>query len=168
MATTIAVPIDLRNPRISSLGGNAFYTVLGLTAWDAGAWSFVKDVEGRVYGVAPVPKNVSAVPNARITLMLGANAAAGVTRMKVATKAIADGESLNPAALTAEASQDVAVPATARLRKDVTFPAAGALAEAIVADDLVLVEITHEGTHANDTLAVNTELYEAFLVLDVG
>lgn len=164
---TVRVPIDLRNPRVATLAGNAFWSVLGLTAWDAGRWEFVKDVEGRTYGVVPVPKNVAVTPAPKIVLSIAANATAGVTRLRVATKAIADAESLNPASLTAEPEQDITVPATARLRKDVTFPTTGNLSEAVAADDLIVVEIAHMGAHANDTLAVNTELYAAFLQVDI-
>jgi hypothetical protein len=138
-----------------------------LTAWDAGHWEFVKDVEGRVYGTVAIPHNVAGTPAAKIVLALGANATSGVTRMTVGTKAVADGESLNPASFTAESAIDTTVPATARLRKDVTHPAAGALSETVAADDILIVEITHNGDHTNDTLAVNTELYSAWLQIDV-
>jgi hypothetical protein len=165
--TTIRIPIDLRNPRVATLGGNAFFTVGALTAWDAARWEFVKDVEGRIYGVVPVPKNVAGTPAGKIILDIAASATSEVTRLTVATKAVADAESLNPAALTAETAQDITTPGTARLRKTVTFPAAGSLTEALAADDLLIVEITHNGNHANDTLTVNTELYAAFLQVDI-
>lgn len=164
---TIRVPIDLRNPIVSSLAGNSFFIVTGLTAWDAGHWEFAQDVDGKIYGIATVPKNVSATPNAKIVLAIAANATTGVTRLQVKTKAVADTESLNPAALTAETAQDITVPATARLRKDVTFPSTGNLTETVSADDILIVEVFHEGSHVNDTLAANTELYEAWLQVDI-
>lgn len=165
-AVTVRVPIDLRNPRVTTLAGNSFFTVEGLTAWDAGRWEFVKDVEGRIYGVVAVPKDVKATANAKIILAIGANATSGVTRLQVSTKAIADAESMNPSSLTAETAQDITVPGTARLRKDVTFPSSGSLGETVAADDLLLVEITHLGAHANDTLNAATEFYSAFLQID--
>jgi hypothetical protein len=71
--------------------------------------------------------------------------------------------------LTGETAQDITVPATARLRKDVTFPSAGSLTETVAADDILIVEVFHEGAHANDTLtAANLELYDAWLQIDVG
>jgi hypothetical protein len=160
---TIRVPIDLRNPRVSTLAGNSFFTVVGLTDWDGGHWEFLKDVEGKIYGVVPVPKNLHGTPNAKIVLTLAANATSGVTRMQVGTFPPADAESLNPGALTDETAQDITVPGTARLRKDVSFT----LTNAPVADDLLIVEIFHDGDHANDTLAVNTELWLAQLEVDV-
>jgi hypothetical protein len=160
---TIRVPVEFRNPRVSSLGGNCFWTVAGLTDWDAGHWEFVKDVEGKLYGVVAVPANLHGTPNAKIILLLAANATTGVTRMQVGTKDVAGGESLNPASLVDETAQDVTVPATARLREDVTFT----LTNAPAANDLLLVEVFHDGDHANDTLAVNTELYAALLEVDV-
>ena len=163
----VRLPIDLRNPRVATLAGNSFFTVAGLTAGDFGYWQFVKDVEGRIYGVVAIPKNVAATPNAKVVLVTSANATTGVTRLQVSTKAIADGASLNPASLTAEPAQDITVPSTARLRKDVTFPSTGSLTGTVAADGLLLVEITHLGAHVNDTLAVNTELWVAYLQIEV-
>jgi hypothetical protein len=160
---TVKIPIDLRNPRVSSLAGNSFFTVKGLTAWDAGCWEFVKDVDGKVYGIVTIPKTIAVTPNAKIVLLIAANATTGVTRLSVASKDIADAESINPASLTAETAQDITVPTTARLRKDVTFT----MTDTPVADDIKIVEIFHEGAHANDTLAVNTELLAAYLEINV-
>ena len=67
--------------------------------------------------------------------------------------------------ITSDTAQDITVPGTARLTKEVTFTV-GDLAN-IAANDLLIVEILHEGTHANDTLAVNTELLEAYLRVDL-
>jgi hypothetical protein len=146
---------------VSSLAGNAFYSVLGLTDWDAGHWEFVKDVDGKVYGVVRVPPAYAS--GGVIRLAIAANATSGVTRLGVGTKAVADGESLNPGALTDETKQDITVPGTAYLRKDVTFT----LTETLAADDLLLVEIFHNGDSSNgggnDTLAVNTLLLGAWL-----
>jgi hypothetical protein len=168
VATTVRVPVDLRNARVSSLAGNSFWTVRGLTAWDAGHWEFAQDVDGKAYGVVTLPKNLAGTPNAKLVLAVAANATTGVTRLQVSTKAIADTESLNPATLTAETAQDITVPGTARLRKDVTFPTSGSLGEAVAADDLLVVEFFHVGSHANDTLATQTELYSAWLQCDVA
>ena len=167
LAGSVRLPIDLRNPRVTTLAGNSFFTVTGLTAGDFGYWQFVKDVEGRLYGVVAIPKNVAGTPSAKVVLVTSANATTGVTRLQVSTKAIADGESLNPASLTAETAQDITVPSTARLRKDVTFPSTGSLTEMVAADELLLVEIAHLGAHVNDSLSVNTELWAAFLQVDV-
>lgn len=166
MATTIRIPIDLRNPRVSSLGGNSFWNVLGLTNVDFGIWEFVKDVDGKIYGVVPVPTNLDGTPAPAIILIVGANATSGVTRLNVSTKSVAkDAESYN-VSLTADTAQDITVPGTARLTKEVIFTV-GDLTN-IVADDLLVVELFHEGSHGNDTLAVNTELVEAFLRVDIS
>lgn len=155
----VRVPLDLRTPRVSTLAGNAFWTVVGLTDWDAARWEFVPAVDGKLYGVVQIPQSLAAAPAPAIGLAVAANAAAGVTRISVATLPVADTESFNPAALIDEAAQDVVVPGTAYLRKDVTF----ALTPGIVAGDLLLVEVFHEGAHVNDTLAVNTLLFDAWL-----
>jgi hypothetical protein len=150
------VPIELTTPRLTSLQDNCFWTVLGLTDWDAGHWEFLKDVEGKLYGQVAVPDNYTS--GGVIRLLVAANATSGVTRLQVGTKAVADGESLNPT-LTDETAQDITVPGTAYLRKDVTFT----LTETLADKDLLLVEVFHDGDHANDTLNANTLLFGAWL-----
>lgn len=154
-ATTPPVPVDLHTPRATTLAGNSFWTVTGMTDYDWGHWEFVKDVDGKLYGHALVP---SGKTTATLRLLVAANATSGVTRLNVGYSPIADAESLNPSALTDSTAQDITVPATAYLRKDVTFSLTG-----LAGADIVLVEIFHEGTHANDTLAVNTLLLGAWL-----
>lgn len=153
--TPPVIPVSLTTPRASSLAGNSFWTVAGMTDWDMGHWEFVKDVDGKVYGTVLVP---SGATTATLRLAIAANATSGVTRLNVGYAPIADAESLNPASLTDGTAQDITVPATAYLRKDVTFSLTG-----LAGADLVIVEIFHEGSHANDTLAVNTLLLGAWL-----
>lgn len=155
-AGTKAYAIQLLNPRTSTLAGNSFFSVLALSDWDAGHWEFLQDVEGKIYGIVRVPPSYAS--GGAIKLEIGANATTGVTRLQVGTKAVADGESMNPT-LTDETAQDITVPGTAYLRKAVSFT----LTESLAASDLLLVEIFHDGDHANDTLAVNTILWGAWL-----
>lgn len=159
---TIHVPVNLTNPRVSSLAGNAFFSILALTNWDAGHWEFVKDVDGKVYGTVEVPPNITGTPNAALILVTAYNATSGIARWSVKSKDPADGETLN-ASFTSETAQDITVPATAYLRKDVTF----ILTNAPAGSDLLLVEVFHEGAHANDTVAVNSLVFGAFLRVDV-
>ena len=162
---TWRIPIDLQNPRITSLSGNCFPDVVALANIDKFMWKFVLDVDGKLYGQVQVPSNLAGTPAAAIVLVIGANDTSGVTRLNVATKSLStDGESYN-ATLTSDTAQDITVPATARLTKEVTFTV-GDLAN-IAANDLLLVEILHEGSHANDTLAVNTELVAAYFRVDL-
>ena len=153
-----AYAVHLSTPRATSLAGNSFWMVQGLTDWDAGHWEFTKDVDGKVYGQVLVPPSYSS--GGTLRLAVAANATTGVTRLGVGTKAIADTESFNPT-LTDETKQDITVPGTAYLRKDVTFT----LTETLAARDVLVVEIFHEGSHVNDTLAVNTLLMGAWLEL---
>jgi hypothetical protein len=162
-AATTRVPIQLHTPRASSLAGNSFWSVLGLTNYDLGHWEFLKDVEGYVYGSVIVPTNVAATPNAKVILLIAANATTGVTRLQVATAPPADGETVN-ASFTTETAQDITVPGTAYLRKDVEFD----LTNDPAAEDLLLVSVFHDGDHANDTLAVNTLLLGAYLEVDIA
>lgn len=157
------IQLSLHTPGLTANAGNAFWTTAALTAWDAGHWEFVKDVVGDVFGIVALPHTISATPNAKIILELAANATTGVTTMGVATKAVADGESLNPSSLTAESDIDVTVPATAYLRKEVQF----SLTETVAADDILIVRVRHNGTAGNDTLAVNTLLLAAYFQVDL-
>lgn len=138
-------------PATGTDAGNAFWTVAGLSQWEAGHYEFVKDVSGRLHGLFKAGGSLT-----NVVLSLGANATSGITRMHVHVTPVGDGESLNPGATALTVTQDVTVPGTARQRKDVTFNVSAA---GVAAGDLVILQIRHEGTHANDTLAVNTELY---------
>lgn len=164
---TIRVPIDLRNPRVTSLAGNAFFTVEGLTAWDAGRWEMVDALESRIYGVVAVPKNLAGTPAGKIILSCATTATAEQYRLEVKVKAVADAESLNPASLTDIETIDVTAAGTARLRKDTTFPASGSMSETLTADDLLIVEIIRHGEHANDDIVAPLYLYAAFLQIDL-
>jgi len=116
--------------------------------------AFLKDVDGSWYGKVYVPADYSSTP--KIILRILANATSGVTRLNVHTHAKTDSESVD-ASLTSETAQDITVPATAYMLKDVTFT----LASSPAAGDSLTVRVQHEGNHANDTLAVDTLLYDA-------
>jgi len=166
MVATIQIPIDLRDPRVTTLAGNAGWTVVGLTAHDVGVWQFVKDVEGKVYGVVRLPVNIAGTPNAKIKLVIMANATSGVTSLDIGHKAVqtkAPAESLNPASLTYIGVQHITVPATAYNALEVSFT----VSESLATEDELLVEIFHDGDHASDTLAVNTLLFDALLEIDI-
>ena len=164
MPTTVRVPIDLRSPGFTINAGNAFWLPIGLTAHDLGAWQFLNDVDGSVFGIGYVPTNIDASPAAKVVLILAANATAGITSMNVLTSAIAkDAESMNPGSLTGVGIVDITVPGTAYNTKEQIYT----LATQPTADDLLIVEIFHNGVTANDTLAVNTILVAAFLEIDL-
>jgi hypothetical protein len=149
--------VELRNPQQSANPGNVWPTVETLTAWEAWHWQFLKDVDGKLFGIVRVGVGYSAP---KIRLVCFWNATTGVARLSIAWAAVADGASLNPASLTAITAQDITVPATARLRKNVDFAIGSALNEG----DTLLLSIYHEGAHANDTVAVNTQLLAAYLL----
>ena len=159
---TLKIPVDLRNPRFTSLAGNTFWNVIALTNVDLGVWDFLKDVQGKIYGVVQLPKAINATPAAKIVLSIAANATSGVTSFIVSSKDPADGETYN-VTLTNETQIDTTVPATAYLRKDISFT----LTNAPAAGDELVVVISHEGQHANDTLAVDTLLVDAWLEVDL-
>lgn len=118
--------------------------------------TFKKDADGYWYGIVRVPENYASTPE--VVLAVAANATTGVTRLTVSSYTAADAESLD-GTYTTETAQDVTVPATAYLRKDVTFT----LTPTLAIGDFLIVRIDHVGTHANDTVAVDTLLRGAWL-----
>lgn len=118
--------------------------------------SLIKDVAGEIHGLLRVPENYVGTP--KVEAIIAANATSGVTRLTCGAVAIAnDAASLDPSAFTDETAQDITVPGTAYTDKLVTFPTSGSLSAAsIAAGKLLAVRLQHNGTHANDTLAVNT------------
>ena len=160
--TVAKFPIIFTLPRTQTLGGNAFFSSSALTAYDDGHIEFVTDVDGKFYGECYLDPDV--IDGGTITAVkfkgsLYANATAGDTVMEVSTKAIADGETFNPASLdgSTEGPTAITVPATAYLRTDFTFTFTPAN---FGEGDIILVEIFHEGTSTTplDSLAANTLL----------
>jgi len=148
---TIQIPITFTTPDSS---GNGYAGLLSTSNIREVIPTFLKDVDGSWYGFLRVPQDYTSTP--QIILRILANATSGVTRLNVHTSAKTDAEVVD-VALTAETAQDITVPGTAYTLKDVTF----SLASGPAAGDTLTVRIQHEGNHANDTLAVDTLLYEA-------
>jgi hypothetical protein len=152
---TIQVPIPLFVPDAS---GNGYPILYNANPHRFLIPAFLKDVAGYWYGHVRVPQNYGSTPV--VVLSVGANATSGVTRLAVSTYTAADTESYD-GTYTTETAQDVTVPATAYLRKDVSFSLT--TSGGLVAGDDLVVRIDHEGAHANDTLAVDTLLFTAVL-----
>jgi hypothetical protein len=146
---TIQVPIPLY---VGDSSGNAYAAFYDANPQRYLIPAFLKDVAGYWYGHVRVPQDYANTP--KIILSIGANATSGVSRLAVSSYAIADAESYD-STYTTETAQDITVPGTAYLRKDVTFTLTSTIA---VGDDLIC-RIDHEGAHANDTLAVDTLMF---------
>lgn len=155
------IGIDLRIPDVS---GDCFWKPQTLTPNILGAWEFLIDVDASVFGLVIVPPNLAASPAAKIILSTAYNATTLVSSWLVRTSAIADGESYDPATLTAIAAQDISIPGTVYLRKEVSFT----LATQPVANDELIVEIEHNGAKTEDTAAVNSLLVAAYLEIDLA
>ena len=164
--TTVHLRCTPLTPRVSSLAGNAFWNVIALTNHDTGIVEFVKDVQGKYYYTCPVPNNLHATPNAKIKVVLFANATSGVTSLQISSGRVADGGNFGTVTLTAETRQDITVPATAYLLKYATFPTSGSLGVTPAANEFLVIELFHDGTQVADTLAVNTQILDVFLIVD--
>lgn len=152
-------PLKLTAPRSQSLAGNSFWTVAQMSIYDFAHWQFVKDVDGRVAGQIMIPKTVAATPNAKIVLVITA-AGTGISRFYCLYQSQpTEGGTINTGFTTATAvDTNISV---AYGTKRVTLPIG-----APAVDQLLIFEIVHDGTHANDTIAVNTMLVEAYLEID--
>lgn len=169
MAVPIDIPIDLRNPGITTNPGNSFWTVSAFTAPDFGHWEYIKDVDGDVFGLVAVPQNMAATPNAKIILWLSHTGAVSteVTRMQVLADPVASTESI-PTSMTGVEVRDLTFAATTADKTDeFIFPATGSMT-APTAGDQLFVQVLHNGIHENDTLSQNTRLIAAYLRIDVG
>lgn len=152
LGLTKQVPVTLTAPDTTGNG----YGLLVATANIREVFpAFVKDVDGSWWGIVRVPQDYNAAGT--IILRIGANSTAGqVTSFIVATK-VRDTAATWDAALTAETVQDLTLQTTAYQPSDLTFtltttPAAG--------KDLI-VQIEHNGTRSQDTLAVDSILMQS-------
>lgn len=164
MADTVYKPIRFDSPRLTSLGGNAYWDVdyLATADVDLGSYHFTKDVDGKHYGLVTAPASVGPVPAPAIVLVCLWNAIVGVSRLSCSVRLGNESTTLDGTLTAAGASQDITVPATAWTPKVLTFPLA--VAPAVL--DRILVEIFHEGGHVNDTVAIETLVWEAYLRID--
>lgn len=108
-----------------------------------------KDSGTRIGAVATfmVPKNYVGTPN--VVIHWKSTATSGDVVWDADTKAVADGESLDPSTDDDAQTVTTATPGTARLRKDSTLTLTGTY----VADDEVLLAIYRDGAQGADTLA---------------
>ena|SRR3990167_1973204 len=103
-----------------------------------------------------VPKNYVGTPKGYV--IWKSTATTGDVVWDVDTKAVADGESLDPSTDDDAQTVTTTTPGTARLRKDSTVTFSGTYA----ADDEVLVSVYRDGVQAADTLAAEA-LFEGFI-----
>lgn len=151
---TLQVPIALVAPDVN---GNAYPLLIAGTVHRHVVPAFVKDVVGEWSGIFRVPQNYLSTPH--VILALGANATTGVTSFAVSTKRVPNNDTsntYNPGTYTTETTIDTTVPATAYTRKDVDFTLT---LSGIAAGDDIVIKVAHKGTDANDTLAVDTILF---------
>lgn len=151
-SVTKQIPIPLNAPDAS---GNGFAQLIATANIRELLPAFLNDVDGSWWGTVRVPKDYNAAGT--IILRIGANSTAGqVTSFIVATKAVGTAATWD-AALTAETVQDLTLAATAYQPGDLTFT----LSTTPVAGGDLTVQIEHNGTRSQDTLAVPSILFQA-------
>ncbi len=150
---TVQVPIDLTAP---GANGNAYAALLAGTNIREVFPAFTKDVDGFWWGRVRVPENYSSAP--AVLLRIGANSTAGqVTSFIVATIAVDTSAGWDASALTAETVQDLTLQTTAYRPSDLTFN----LSTSPTPGNDLIVEIEHNGSRSQDTLAVDSLLFQA-------
>jgi hypothetical protein len=148
----VQIPIPLSTVDSS---GNAYAFQIATANIREVVAAFTHDVDGDWWGIVRVPQDYNGSPT--IILRVGANSTAGsVTSFFVSTK-VRDTAATWDTALTDETVVDTTLSTTAYQPSDVSFsltttPAAG--------KDLV-VRIRHNGTRTQDTLAVDSLLFQA-------
>jgi hypothetical protein len=142
-------------PRIPDSSGNGFPIFYNATPHRHLWYGFLKDVAGYWYGQFSVPQDYASGP--KIIMSMAANATTGNTRLAVSSFRTANAATYD-GTYTTETAQDITLPATAYLRKDVTFTITTA---SIAIGDDISFRLDHEGAHANDTLAVDTLMSKA-------
>lgn len=150
---TVQLPLAPLNPGST---GNGYANLLVGSNIRLLTAAFLKDVVGDWWGMVRVPQDYASA--GAVILSIAANATSGVTTLGLASVSVADTE-VYDGALTSESDQDITVPATAYIRKDVTFT----LTPTLAAGDDLIVRIRHNGTATNDTLAVDTLLFTVVL-----
>ena len=157
------IPVRLRVPRSSTLGGNAAFSVTALTAWDMAAWEFADAVEGRIYGHCRMPSSLAASPNCVFTAVYAALVAGNVTLLHKYARVPAGG-SLNPATFpTAIWGPGVlsGIAASYVTKELVSGPFT------VAAGEMILIEITRYGADGGDTLAGTLFLLDAYVEVNI-
>lgn len=163
----VRIPIALQMPGAVFSPGGSWPQIAGLTVWELPSWQFDTAIIGQLFGTVPVPLNMAIVPNARILLDWSSVGTTNNVRWGIGWTPIADGESMNPAAIAYGAEQDIAVPATARLRKLTPFPSSGVFSVTLDPGDLIAINVYRNASHANDTSTAIADLHGAYLEIDV-
>lgn len=141
------VPIAIDTP-----GGDVAYPELttnqGHTNVRRWVMAFPKPSTGTAQGSVRVPQDYAS--GAKIKCRFAANGTTGAVNVRVSTSALTDTEG-GDASLTAEAFQSITIPGTAKVLKDVTFPASGSLSPTIAAGDTLTVKVERDGAGASGT-----------------
>lgn len=145
---TFRTTVPLDTPDGTGNGYPALTTSNGFTNVRRVVPAFTKDVVGTWEGACVVPANYGSA--GAIVVSYVANATSGVFRSRVGTAVVAVSAS-EDTAYTNETYADTTVPGTAKQRFDVSFT----LTSTPIANSTLNVKVEHEGTHANDTLAVD-------------
>ena len=151
VGATKPVPLKLTT---TDATGNGYAALLSTANIRQVIPAFLKDVVGDWWGLVRIPDNYSSA--GAVVISIAANATTGVTTMGLASNPVANAAGYD-VALTSESDQDITVPGTAYFRKDVTFT----LTPTLAAGSDLNVRIRHNGTAANDTLAVDTLMLAA-------
>jgi hypothetical protein len=157
------IPIRLRVPRSSTLGGNSAFSVTALSQWDMAAWEFADALDGRIYGHCKLPTTLAATPDCKLRVTYAASVAGNVALLHRCHRA-ADGVTLNPPAAfgTVAWGTGYLTIAAGYVIKELV---SGAFACA--GGETLIWEIIRWGADAGDTLAGTLYLLDAYVEVSV-
>lgn len=165
MSLRVKIPIDLRG----STDANASFEALSGPTTPFAAWTFDQSTDGIVRGLVLLPQALAADPDPSIVLVIASSATSGAARMNVSSKMVDPNGGSYSVALTADTAQDVTVPGAAWTGKKVTYTV-GDLGSILQSSGgkHVLVEVTRDANHANDTLAADLALLDAWIEVEIA
>lgn len=146
----VAIPLT-----IPDSSGNAYAALVSTSNIRELVPAFTKDVDGDWWGIVRVPQDYAS--GGAIILRVAANDTNGTVSSWIVSTKARDTSATWDAALTDETVQDATMSTTAYRPTDVSFT----LSTTPVAGGDLVIRIRHNGTRSQDTLAVDSLLFQA-------
>jgi hypothetical protein len=168
MATTRDFPVQGFCPRLTSGGGNSFFTPVAFAtaATDLDLLTFKQGADGRAAATVKIPDGLAATPNAKIAIRWAINATTGSVRFNVRVRPVALAESIDQA-LTAIGVADFSVAATAYTVQEAAFTLPTTPAPWPIVDaESLMVDVERVGSA--DTALANVHIVGVDLRVDLA
>lgn len=167
MATTVHIPLALS--AVGSSGAGAFWKLLDGTNHDRGCVAFRDQNVGIATYAGVVPQNLAGTPSWALRLHHSANSGAGTNVVVIVrAKDFANSDTVDVALTALHQNEVVAVNSAGVLTQTMLTGSSYDATEALVAGNLLLVEILRIGSHASESLGGDWNLEQVVLRVDVA